>query len=118
MTTKKTGRPPYEPTDQHRNTVKIMSAGGIPADKIAQAIGLSKQTLYRHYKKEIQTAALEANAAVVASLYKLATKGNVAAAIFWLKTRMKWSEHSSQEESETKTLKRYTVELVPKSDVE
>lgn len=115
--TKKTGRPPYEPTDQHRQTVKIMAAGGIPAEKIAQAVGVSKQTLYRHYKKEIQTSALEANAAVVASLFKQATKGNVTAAIFWLKTRMKWSENSEIVEASTER-KRYTVQIVPMADNE
>jgi AcrR family transcriptional regulator len=71
-----------------------MSAGGIPADKIAAALELSKATLYKHYKKEIQSSASEANAAVVASLFNQAKKGNVTACIFWLKTRMKWSEHA------------------------
>jgi AcrR family transcriptional regulator len=116
--TKKTGRPPYEPNDKDRTTIKIMAAGGIPADKIAEALSLSKKTLYTHYKKEIQTAALEANAAVVASLFKQATKGNVTAAIFWLKTRLRWTEHIKDFEEEPKNRERRQYVLVPMSESE
>lgn len=114
--TKKRGKPPYEPNEDHRKTIRIMAAGGIPADKIALAIGIGKTTLYEHYKKEIQNSALEANAAVVASLFNQAKKGNVTAAIFWLKTRMRWTEHAQQDADENKNLQRFTVEIVPKSD--
>lgn len=85
------GRPPYEPTEKDRMTVKVMIAGGIQQDAIADVIGLKAKALRKHFRREIDTAAAEANAAVVASLFKM-TKSNVAAAIWWTKTRMKWSE--------------------------
>ena len=35
---------------------------------------------------------IKANAAVAGALYKSALEGNTQAAIWWTKTRMKWSE--------------------------
>ena len=67
--------------------------GGIEQAPIATVLGVSQITLRKYYRKELDTAAVEANGAVIASLYQMATKGkNVAAAIWWTKVRMKWSE--------------------------
>jgi hypothetical protein len=73
--------------------VWAMVAGGIDQAAICAALGIARMTLRKHYRKELDRAAPEANGAVVASLYTMATKGkNVAAAIWWTKTRMRWSE--------------------------
>lgn len=86
-------RPPYAPTAKDRLTVKVMVAGGFERAAMAAVIGISQPTLRKHFRHELDTAAAEANSAVVASLYQMATKGkNVAAAIWWSKTRMRWSE--------------------------
>ena len=86
-------RPPYEPTAKDRLTVKVMVAGGLEQSAIAAVIGVSQPTLRKHFRHELDTAAAEANSAVVASLYQMATRGkNVAAAIWWSKVRMRWSE--------------------------
>src|SRR3954469_20183654 len=83
----------HKPTDEQRKTVKAMTAYGITQAKISAVIGIHEETLRIHYKHELETAEAEANAAVAQSLFNMATKGkNVAAAIFWLKTRAGYRE--------------------------
>ena len=58
-------------------------------------IGISKPTLERHYREELDRGEVEANAKVAESLYRKATSDGsqaVTAAIFWLKTRAQWKE--------------------------
>jgi len=83
----------HKPTDEQRKTVKAMTAYGIKQDKIAAVVGISDVTLRLYYAHELDTAEAEANAQVAQSLFTMATKGkNVAAAIFWLKTRAGYRE--------------------------
>jgi hypothetical protein len=66
-----------------------MAAYGVRQEEIALCLGLrSAKTLRRHFRAELDRASPEANAQVAQSLYQQATSGkNVAATIFWLKTR-------------------------------
>lgn len=51
------------------------------------------KTLRKHYRRELDTGATEANLRVAQSLYNLATKEqNVAGCIWWTKARMGWKE--------------------------
>ena len=71
-----------------------MSACGIEPDDIAKYLGLSEKTLDKYYGKDIFQAKVEANATVGKALYEMATHlGEVAAAIFWAKTRGIFREH-------------------------
>jgi hypothetical protein len=88
---KKIGRPPYIPNEKDRERVRRLMICGTPVDMIAEIVGVSKPTLYLHYKKEIQLAAQEANAEVAQNLYRQ-TKKNPAAAIFWMKSKCGWRE--------------------------
>ncbi len=89
----KTGhRPPHEPTKENRLMVQVMIAGGIEHIHIAGVLRISRPTLRKHYKHELATGAAEANASIVASLFKAAKGGNVKAAIWWTQARMGWSE--------------------------
>jgi hypothetical protein len=86
-------KPQHKPSDENRKTVKAMTAYGISQAKICAVIGISEPTLRLYYAHELETAEAEANAAVAQSLFNMATKGkNVAAAIFWLKTRAGYRE--------------------------
>ena len=92
--------PPHKPTDQQRKTVKAMSAYGITQNEICKVIGVSKETLEKHYRDELDRANAEACAKVAENLFRKATgegKEAVTAAIFWLKTRARWKEISVQE---------------------
>jgi len=86
-------RPSYEPSAKDRMMVGVMVAGGIDQAAISAVLGISRPTLRKHFRHEIDSASTAANAAVVASLYRMATTGrNVAAAIYWTKARMGWRE--------------------------
>lgn len=94
-------RPNHNPTEDTRRTVLICSASGVKHDSIARAVGVSQGTLRKHYRAELDSGAVTANAAVAESLYQLAIDGNVTAAIFWLKTRAGWRERPAESEPDT-----------------
>lgn len=93
------GRPPtidYRPTEQDRTTVQIMVAGGIQQANICKCLGVTRHTLRRHFRHEIETAAEQANARVVQSLFQMATAGDgmqkFNAARLWLYHRLGWRD--------------------------
>ena len=88
-------RPRHEPTDGMRRQVEAMAGFGVPHDSIGRALALGAKTLRRHYRVELDTGAIKANARVAESLFRTALKGGregTTAAIFWLKVRAGWSE--------------------------
>lgn len=85
--------PPHNPTEEQRKTVEAMCGYGIPEVDIARVLGIDPKTLRKHYRKELDTAFVHANARVAQSLFQQATSGNnVTAAIFWLKARAGWKD--------------------------
>lgn len=89
------GRPAFAPTEAQRSQVEALAGFGIPEDDIARTIGIDPKTLRKHFRDELDTGHIKANAKVAQSLFKKATgEGNqsVTAAIFWLKTRAGWKE--------------------------
>ena len=80
----------HEPTPETRLQVKTLASVGTPQDQIAIVIGITKNTLLKYYRKELDTAMTMANAKVAQSLFQQANAGNTAAAIFWLKCRAGW----------------------------
>jgi transcriptional regulator with XRE-family HTH domain len=85
-------RPPYEPNDQDRKTVRAMTAYGITQDQIIAVLGITRPTLRKYFRKELATAAIEANAQVAGSLFHKARAGDTISMIFWLKVRAGWKE--------------------------
>lgn len=76
-----------------------MAAYGVAQDDIATVLDIDPKTLTKYYRKELDTAAAEANTKVAGALFSSALgdpdKGippNVTAQIFWLKTRARWKE--------------------------
>lgn len=97
---KRNGRPPYEPTDKDRATVRAMTAYGIPGAKIALVLGVGYTTLHKHFRRELDVAHIEANAEVGQTAFTLAKSGKCPAmTMFWLKTRAGWREVSRHEHS-------------------
>jgi hypothetical protein len=83
----------YQPTDEQRRMVKVMSGFGIPQPDIAAQIGIDAKTLRKHFREELDRGMTEANMRVAQSLFNMATTGgSVAAAIFWMKARSGWRE--------------------------
>jgi hypothetical protein len=54
--TKRTGRPPHQPSDETRATVVRLVGEGKNATDIAAAIGISAPTLRAHYRQELHDA--------------------------------------------------------------
>ncbi len=83
----------YEPTDESRKMVSMLTAIGITQSEICGILNITLPTLHKYFRAELDTGLPSANARVAQSLFNMATKGgNVAAAIFWMKTRGRWSE--------------------------
>jgi hypothetical protein len=94
MTTehKKLGRPPHKPTDATRQTVSLHATVGTRQEVIAEILGISVDSLQRHYRSELDTSREKANASVGGALFKKAMSGDTASMIFWMKTRARWRE--------------------------
>lgn len=94
-------KPRYEPTAADRNTVISMAACGFSHEQIARCIGskgIDDKTLRKHFRRELDTAMDQANAAVANKAFQLASTGAVPAlTIFWLKTRLGWKETDRHE---------------------
>ena len=95
MVKRKPGSNAYEPDDNDRKQVLVLVGMGLTHDQIAKVMGISDESLRKHFRDELDTGEAKLNAAVAKNLYNIATKqgaGSVAAAIFWMKTRAGWRE--------------------------
>ena len=63
-------------------------------DDIAKIIGCAPKTLRKRFRDELDRGVAEANATISGYLFAAAKAGNIAAMIFWLKTRAHWRERS------------------------
>ena len=70
---------------------------GLTKAEIASFLSVSESTVSRKFKEELRRGRVKANAAVVQALYRNAVNGNVAAQIFWAKTRLGWRENAAPE---------------------
>src|SRR4051812_10489416 len=89
------GRPSFEPTQPQRQMVGAMAGCGGPEADIAVVIGIAPKTLRKHFREELDTGHIKANAKVAGNLYRIANGSGreaVTAAIFWLKVRAGWRE--------------------------
>ena len=69
-----------------------MSGYGTPQEGIATILDIDLKTLRLRFRRELDLGVAKANSKVGQSLFQMATTGNVAAAIFWTKSRMGWRE--------------------------
>lgn len=87
------GRKAYQPSEASRKQVLALASFGVRQDQIALYLEVDAKTLRKHYRRELDTGHIQANAAVARRLYSAAVEeGNVAAMIFWLKAQAGWRE--------------------------
>ena len=105
------------PTDTTRGQVDVLSGlVGMPQAEVAKFLAIDLKTLRKHYRKELDTATVKANAAVAKSLFNRATKeGDTTAMIFWLKVRAGWSEKSQAQEADLPMPTRINITFVDAS---
>lgn len=83
----------HVPTEASRQLVESLVACGTTEDMIARLVRMDPKTLRKHYREELDLGTARANFTIAGKLFEAATKlGSVAAMIFWLKARAKWSE--------------------------
>jgi hypothetical protein len=75
-----------------REKVRHLAGVGVRQDDIAKIIGCAPKTLRKRCRDDLDRGVAEANAMVSGYLFAAAKGGNVAAQIFWLKTRAHWRE--------------------------
>jgi hypothetical protein len=75
-----------------REKVRELAGLGVPQDNIADIIGCAPKTLRKHFRAELDRGVAEANAVIAGCLFAAAKAGNIAAMIFWMKTRARWRE--------------------------
>ena len=94
-------RAQFCPTPEQRHNVLAMAGFGITHERIALVMGISGKTLRRHFRKELDRGAVEADIQVINTLFKMAKSGKFpAATIFWVKTRCRWRERPIEENPE------------------
>lgn len=94
----------HEPTDASRSKVCALTSFGITQEDIALYLGICVDTLAKHYRFELDTAVTHANSMVANKLFKKATEGDeLAAQIFWLKTRGRWREKDAEDKTRLET---------------
>ena len=83
-----------KPTKQERILVEKLAGIGLPQTDIALLIrdGINFKTLTKHFEFELKRGKAKANEKIATKLFEMAMEGNTAAAIFWTKSQMKWSE--------------------------
>jgi hypothetical protein len=96
---RKKGQPAFKPTDEERKLVEQMSAVGIPQESICLVVrdGIDDKTLRKHFRRELDTALIKANAKVSGSLFNKAIAGDTSSIIWWEKTRQGRKETQVQE---------------------
>jgi hypothetical protein len=98
------------PTKEQRDNVESLTGYGIPHEEICRLVinprtgcPIDDKTLRRHFRSELETGYVKANAKVAQSLYQQATGGGdwtkaiPSCGIWWSKTRMGWKETSVNE---------------------
>lgn len=82
----------HEPTKATRELVKMMVMSGATQEQIMDALEITKPTLHKHYRRELDSGMTVANAQVAGKLFNLCMEGNPTAIIWWEKTRMGMKE--------------------------
>jgi hypothetical protein len=92
------GSPEHIPDDKTRAEVSALCAYGVPQEEISVYIGIDAKTLRKHYRAELDSAKVKANAKVRRFLFEAASgdaleKGATYAdclrgSMFWAKTQM------------------------------
>lgn len=95
------------PTDEIRAQVFALVSFGVNQDEIGAFIGISDDTLRKHYAAELARASVDRNAQVASFLFRSASGASIPegasysdclkAAMFWMKTRAGWRETSAVE---------------------
>ena len=109
----------YVPTKKDRDTVYSYTQVGITQEDIAKILEINLKTLRKHYRSELDKAAVIANAQVGGTLFRMATSGeDPAATIFWGKTKMGLRERDTPIENRKPTKLVFTRGADPEKEAD
>ena len=119
----------HEPTDETRAQVFALSSFGVKQDDISEFLGLSDDTLRKHYADELRRAKVERNAEVAAFLFRSANGSTIEdgasysdclrAAMFWMKTQGGWRETQQVDHTTNgKDMPAVTINMTPEQAAE
>lgn len=100
---KKTRKRSIEPDDLVRRSIMGLAKQGMTQDQIADAVGVSRSFLAKHFAQEIKVGKLIGDALVTENLYRQAMKDTpaaVPAAIYITKARMGWTDKPTEENAQ------------------
>jgi hypothetical protein len=72
-------RPPFKPTAAMRRKVAVAAGGGMAHEEIALALGISRNTLTKHFDAELSMGACAKRMEALDAMFKAAKGGNVTA---------------------------------------
>lgn len=79
------GRPEFEPTYRQRDEVRLWKVDGWSDDRIAQALGISRNTLLKHFGDELERGVDQVRTRVLKNLLRESDAGSVPASVHLLK---------------------------------
>lgn len=82
--TRPRGRPAYVPTAATRRQVSVAAGGGMRHADIALALGISRETLSKHFEAELSVGAAMRRLEVMQAMHTAAKKGSTPAARVYL----------------------------------
>ncbi|MFZ4504541.1 MAG: hypothetical protein ACOYM1_11380 [Methylovulum sp.] len=102
----------FIPTDADRKLVESMSGYGVPYDQIAALVGdgIHRETLAKHFEKELIQGKAKANSKIGQTLFQKATNGDTTAMIWWSKTQMGWKETKEVEIIDKTSERKFIIE--------
>ncbi|CAH0242765.1 hypothetical protein [Roseomonas sp. CECT 9278] len=103
-------------TEEQRRTARAMAGLGVSRRHIALHLGVDEAAMMAKLRDELELAEMEATSKVAKALFVMATqKNNVAAAIFWMKARGRWTEKQEIEATVNGDVQqRYVINVQPR----
>lgn len=99
-------RPPFKPTAAMRRKVAVAAGGGMSHEEIALALGISRNTLTKHFDAELSSGACSKRMEALDAMFKAAKGGNVTAQKAYIATVPKISAPAPEQTKPTKTGKK------------
>lgn len=87
------------PHEDKRPTIQMHAAIGTPTDHIARILGMSTETLHKHYQDDLDLGASKAGAVVGGKIFEAAKRGEQWACTLWAVRRMGWKETNVTEQT-------------------
>jgi ribosome-binding protein aMBF1 (putative translation factor) len=78
----------FKASSRDKKLVKALTACGNSHEEIAKIMGVKPSVIRKLFREEMELGGMQANAKVLASIFKAATQdNNMTAAIYWAKTQ-------------------------------